>query len=149
MIALQQDGSGATVGYGYMPETYTQDASATITWDNGTSASLTVKQARDYRPSNPDNNNNRAQNGIFELVLSSPVPKEAKSGTIEFKVKDQTATDTLQIEREVAPEPLQKHTVTLDLNGAPAYCNLGSRRRRQAARHRGTHVRRAYVRRLV
>lgn len=117
MIPLQQDGSGATIGYGYMPETYTQDASATITWDNGTSASLTVKQARDYRPSNPDNNNNRAQNGIFELVLSSPVPKEAKSGTIEFKVKDQTATDTLQIEREVAPEPLQKHTVTLDLNG--------------------------------
>lgn len=99
----------ATIARGYLPETTTANASAKVIWDNGTETSLKVVQSRDYLPSNGSNNNNRAQNGLFELQLSE-IPSGVTQGTVEFTANGKTATDTFRV-------ATAKHTVTLSVNG--------------------------------
>ena len=98
-----------TVARGYLPETTTSNASAKVIWDNGTETVLTVVQDRAYLPSNGNNNNNRAQNGLFELRLDE-APSGVHRGTVEFTANDKTATDTFRV-------ATAKHTVTLSVNG--------------------------------
>ena len=92
---------GKTIAYGYYPETKTSEVTASVAWDDGSTSELTVKQNREYLPSNGKNNNNRAQNGIFELVLQSDAPESAKSGTVTFTARGASANDTLQVMQPV------------------------------------------------
>lgn len=98
-----------TIARGYLPETSTSSVSAKVTWDNGTESTLKVSQSREYLPSNGNNNNNRAQNGLFELTLDQ-VPSGVTQGTVEFTANGKVATDTFNV-------ATAKHTVTLSANG--------------------------------
>ena len=92
-----------TIARGYLPETKSSEVSAVVVWDDGTKEPLQVVQAREYLPSNGENNNNRAQNGLFELVLPQ-VPDTPKKGTVEFTAKGTTVSDTFRV-NEPTPEP--------------------------------------------
>ncbi|MBE6469806.1 MAG: hypothetical protein E7001_07685 [Coriobacteriaceae bacterium] len=99
------DEGGLTVAYGYLPMTAADAVSATITWDDGTTSDLTVKQDRPYRAPNPDNNNNRAQNGIWELVLAELPGEGTHGGTVTFTASGQTVSDKVTVTVAPAPEP--------------------------------------------
>lgn len=107
-LSIPTDGP-VTIARAYLPETATSNASAKVIWDSGDETSLKVVQSRDYLPSNGSNNNNRAQNGLFELQLSE-IPSGATQGTVEFTANGKTATDTFRV-------ATAKHTVTLSVNG--------------------------------
>lgn len=113
-LSADANGLGAVVAHGYMPMTSKADVSATITWDNGATEALTVNQKREYQAPNPNNNNNRAQNGIWELALAKEPSKDVKSATVELSVAGKKVSDTLVVKRE-APAPA-KHTVVLKYN---------------------------------
>lgn len=84
-----------TIARGYMPMTDTADVSAKITWDNGTETPLTVVQRRPYQAPNANNNNNRAQNGLWELVLTELPGAGAHTGTVTFTASKTSVTDTV------------------------------------------------------
>lgn len=86
-----------TIARGYMPMTDAADVSAKIVWDNGAEAPLTVVQRRPYQAPNANNNNNRAQNGLWELVLTELPGAGTHTGTITFTAGKATATDTVAV----------------------------------------------------
>lgn len=86
-----------TIARGYMPMTETGAVSAIITWDDGTQTPLEVVQRRPYQAPNANHNNNRAQNGLWELVLTTLPGVGAHTGTVTFTATGNTATDTVSI----------------------------------------------------
>lgn len=86
-----------TIARGYMPMTDAADVSAKIVWDNGGEAPLEVVQRRPYQAPNANNNNNRAQNGLWELVLAELPGAGTHTGTITFTAGEASATDTVSV----------------------------------------------------
>lgn len=82
--AAVNDGTSNIVGYVYSPATPADAVSAKITWDDGTTIEVTAnvtraagttseliaESLRPYKPSNDNNNNNRAQAGLWVLKIS-------------------------------------------------------------------------------
>lgn len=90
-------GVAHTIAHGYMPMTNAEDVTATITWKNGTTQQLGVVQNRPYQAPTAANNNNRAQNGLWELTLTELPGQGAHTGTVTFTAGGKTVTDTVTV----------------------------------------------------
>lgn len=115
-LRVAADTEGArTIGYGYLPMTTADAVSASIAWDDGSTEELLVEQDRPYRAPNPNNNNDRAQNGIWRLALRSAPAEGTHTGTVTFTVGDQSASDavTVTVEARVVPEAVDLSAATL------------------------------------
>lgn len=85
------------LAHAYMPMTTADDVSAKVVWDDGAEQPLRVSQPRPYQAPNAQNNNDRAQNGIWELSLGSlPVAGE-HTGTVHFQAGSLEATDAVRL----------------------------------------------------
>ncbi|QWT17764.1 family 20 glycosylhydrolase [Collinsella sp. zg1085] len=105
LTATVGDEGGHTIAYAYLPMTAADAVTAKLTWDNGSATELVIKQTRPYQAPNPNNNNNRAQNGIWELVLAHLPEEGTHSGTVTFSVGDQTVSDTVTCTVRAKPAP--------------------------------------------
>ena len=90
-------GVAHTIAHGYMPMTDIADVTATITWEDGTTQQLGVVQNRPYQAPTAANNNNRAQNGLWELTLTELPEQGTHTGTVTFTAGDKTVTDTVTV----------------------------------------------------
>lgn len=90
-------GVSHTIARGYLPMTTADNVSATITWEDGQTQELTVVQRRPYLAPTNQNNNNRAQNGLWELVLTELPAAGTHTGTVTFTAGGISVTDTLTV----------------------------------------------------
>lgn len=90
-------GVAHTIARGYMPMTDAEDVTATITWEDGTTRQLGVAQNRPYQAPTAAKNNNRAQNGLWELTLTELPGQGTHTGTVTFTAGGKTVTDTVTV----------------------------------------------------
>ena len=90
-------GVAHTIAHGYMPMTDIADVTATITWEDDTTQQLGVVQNRPYQAPTAANNNNRAQNGLWELTLTELPGQGTHTGTVTFTAGGKTVTDTVTV----------------------------------------------------
>ena len=97
LVTAPSVGVAHTIAHGYMPMTDIADVTATITWEDDTTQQLGVVQNRPYQAPTAANNNNRAQNGLWELTLTELPGQGTHTGTVTFTAGGKTVTDTVTV----------------------------------------------------
>ncbi|MDO5048550.1 MAG: family 20 glycosylhydrolase [Actinomycetaceae bacterium] len=130
--SVPNDGSSTLVGFGYSPNTAADAVSAQLTLEVPAAAARAVTRANDsadgatgsktfnletksrleYRPSNEENNNDRAQAGLWELHLSQADLESLPEGVITGSLSLTNGSTSIEaeevpvaIDKQPAPEP--------------------------------------------
>lgn len=96
------------LGYGYSPATPADDVTATVTFDGLEPLTLTATSLRPYLPANDQDNNNRAQAGLWKFVLPedavASLPAGTHNGVITMVVSGGAESATARVKLVVSDE---------------------------------------------